>query len=221
MFKFLLSTLMVFCCSLHANSGRIDVAPLALRVKVQESGKTIEKLDMQGGRVDMTWQVVDGYGFVLKPFFYGASGGGDLISGGINVGHYTPINEQWTVTPFVGWAGSNLETTIDLPQFGLFRQRERFRASSANLGLELAFKFNDYWVLTGIYQYGWARTRTKIGDLISSKGESQGSSSALVVDYYWTPCWIISAAAAYNNSLSKEKHGIEGYGFKLGVGYQF
>lgn len=221
MFRRLLSTLMVFSCSLYANSGRIDVAPLALRVKVQESGKTIETLDMQGGRADMTWQLVEGYGFVLKPFLYGASGGGDLVSGGINVGHYTPITDQWTVTPFIGWTGSSLETTIDLPLFGLFRVREKFRASSANLGMELAYKFNDCWVVTAVYQYGWAHTRTKIGDLRTSKGKSQGSSSALILDYYWTPCWIISAAAAYNNSLSKEKHGLEGYGFKLGLGYQF
>lgn len=201
--------------------GRLDVAPVAMRVKIQESGKTIETLDMVGGRVDGTFQLVDGYGVVLKPFFFGASGGGDLVSGGCSIGHYTPISDKWTITPLLGWTYSNLKTTIDLPAFGLTGLREKFKSNSFNLGFEAAYQFWPDWYLTGVYQYGFAHTNTKIGSLLSSKGKSEGSSFALILDYYLKCNWVITGAFAYNNSLSKEKHGIEGYGFKAGIGYWY
>lgn len=233
--------LCLFVCTLLAAGGslsaglhgRFDLAPVVMDVKVQEQGHTIKTLDMVGARADATLQVVEGYGFVLKPFFMSASGGGDLIQGGINVGHYTPISEKISVTPIIGWSGSRLNTNLSREFYKqtmfVSSARERFHASSLNLGLEVAYAFTPSWILTGIYQYGFARTNTRItmnipymGDkTFYSKGHSQGSNAALVLDYYVTQNWIISAGAAYNNSLSKEKHGLKAFGGKLGIGYYY
>lgn len=201
--------------------GRIDAGPIYLRLKVQESGKTIKTLEMAGARADATLQIVEDYGFVLKPFLYGASGDGDFYSGGLSVGHYTPVTDNWTVTPMMGWTYSNLQSTIDIPYYGLTRQREKFKSNTYNLGFEVAYQFMSDWYLSAIYQYGFARTHTTIGSLISAKGNSQGSSFGLVLDYYFKNNWVVTGAFGYNNSLSKEKHGIEGIGFKAGLGYWY
>ncbi len=201
--------------------GRIDVAPVALKIDVLEFGHSVDTLHMYGGRLDATLQVAENYGFVLKPCVFGASGEGDFVSGGIALGHYTPITSCLNVTPTLGYSYTELKTTINIPAFGLTRQREKFKSNTAVLGVEVGYTITPKWAITGVYQYGFARTHTTIGHIIHAKARSQGPNWGAILDYTLCDHWLISAAVGYNNSLSKEKHGIRGLGYKLGVAYTY
>lgn len=222
LFYSLMISLCIFTHKLHSDvHGQVYVAPMFLRVKVQESGRTVKKIDMGAGRIDATILPFEGYGFCLKPFFFGGSGEGDIFSGGCAIGHYTPICEKLAVNPAIGYGFTDLNTRIDLPMLGLKHLRERFRSHSLYLTFEVYFQLTPCWLITGVYQYAWARTHTTIGSIISSHSHSQGSNYAILVDYFLNKNWSINAAVGYNYSLSKEKHGLKAMGAKLGLGYFF
>lgn len=204
--------------------GKIDPGVIFVRVKVQESGQTIKTLDMGGARIDGTIILAEGYGICLKPFFQAASGDGDLLSGGIGLGHYTPITKRFCILPVVGFNAGHLQTRIDLPiapGIVLEDQKERFHSKGFYIGLEASYKISPNFIVSGIWQYNWSRTHTRIGSVVNQTSFCQGSNYAITADYYFCDNWSVNAAAAINNSLSKEKHGIVAYGGKLGVGYLF
>jgi hypothetical protein len=204
--------------------GKVDFAPIFARVKVQESGQTVKTLDMGGARIDGTFLFIDGTGICLKPFIQAASGKGDLTSGGVGLGHYTPLTEKIAVLPSFGFTASHLQTRIDLPiapGFVIKGQKERFRSIGFYLSLEACYKITPNLVLSGIYQYNWSKTHTVIGNLISQSAHCEGPNYALLLDYYFCENWSVNGAIAMNKSLSREKHGIVAYGAKLGIGYLF
>lgn len=202
--------------------GKVDVAPAYVRIKVQESGKTVNTLNMAAGRIDATVSLFDSCGICLKPFFQGGSGDhSELLNGGIGLAHYTPINEKLTLIPVVGVAYSQLRTHTNLPQFCLFHLKEKFRSQSTYIGLEGCYAFTPCFYISLIFHYAWARTRTNIAKFPTKKDHSQGPSYAATFDYYMTKNWAINGAVGYNYSLSHEKHGIVAMGAKLGIGYYF
>lgn len=210
--------------------GRVEAAPLYLHIGVVQSGQTTQRIDMYGGRLDATILPFEGYGVCLKPFGFGGWGNGsDIYSYGLGLGHYTPISDRITLIPVVGVSRTHMETQLDVPALALYNLSQRFRSYSFYVGGEAVYKLTPCFYVTGIYQYGWANTKTLI-DTPSpfeafvprvSRGESQGSNFAFVFDYYFKECISASLGIGYNNSLSKERHGIKGYGIKLGAAYTF
>lgn len=204
--------------------GRVDVGPLWMRLKFQNDGETFHKVDMWGARVDSIILPFEGYGVCLKPFVFGAKGSGsDFLSYGGSLGHYTPITEQLTVVPLVGFSHTNMHTKVDVPAPPTIFENEKEKIESNNffIGGELIFKLNPNWYLTLVYQYNWARVHTRIGDLVKTAGGSTGSNVGCLLDYYLNNCVSINLGFAYNASLDEERYGVVGYGFKTGLTYLF
>lgn len=208
--------------------GAADLGATWLKVDVLESGKTVDTLYMRGVRGEATVAVYQG--LAVKPLFLFAWGHGDLATGSLAVGYYLPVAEKWRIFPNFGGTLSYLSTKIDvevdeIPGLRFEDVKERFRSSTAFLGLDVHFLATDKITVRLSYQYGWSHTHTKLShkehELPNSKGHSCGGNYALGVDYAVTPSWSITAGAAYNITLSKEKHGLRGCGGKLGVSYYF
>lgn len=213
--------------------GKLDLGPAYVHIDVLESGKTVKAMHMGALKGDATVLVWKGVG--LKGGFLAASGQGDLISYNVGVGHYTPLTDYFSLTPSVGVTFTYLSTHINLEEKHLFHLKERFRSDSPYIALEFSYKFNDKWTLIGMYQYGWSRTHTKITTtrrthfpfplpspkLVSDHSHSDGANYSLGIDYTINNCWTVNFGAAYNLTLSHEKHGLRGYGFKLGTSYYF
>lgn len=215
---FLLSTLLV-SSSLYANYGKVDVGALYVHMDVLESGKTVHTMEMGGARVDATLQIV--HGLVLKPMLLYATGGGDFTSGGLGLGYYIPICDQFAILPSAGGTYSDIRTHFSLPAFGLFRLHEKFESMSGYVSLEMSYKPIECIRVSTVLQYAWSRTRTTIDVLGSSKSSTKGWNYALTGDYYLTENWSLNVAGGYNLTLSQEKHGIRAAGVRAGVGYTY
>jgi hypothetical protein len=183
---------------------------------------------MGGARFDATVQVIDGWPILFRPNAFFALGDGNIYSGTLGVGVYVPTWWDWlTFIPSNGVTYSHLHTYVDLlvdTPFGSIsipNQKEKFESTSYFLSLDTVIKFNEQNYFTFITQYAWSRTHTTVGNLVYAKGRSDGINIAAVYDYYMTKNWVISAAGAYNKSLSHEKHGIKAFGAKLGISYYF
>lgn len=141
--------------------------------------------------------------------------------------------ERITLIPSVGVTFTYMSTHINLKEQMLHHLKERFRSSSPYIALELYYKINCDWTIMAMYQYAWSRTHTKItttrrthspfisGKIHGDHGHSDGPNYTLGVDYTINDHWSVNAGAAYNITLSHEKHGLRGYGFKVGSSYYF
>jgi hypothetical protein len=206
-------------------SGKIDAGPVYINMKVLQHGKTQQTLEMYGFRADATIQVFPGEGLfrgiVVKPSGTWAEGSGNFVTGGIGIGHYTPIMDCLAVTPLVGIVYSRLSTWVDYSEFGLSIQKQIACATTPYVGIDICYTINPQWLVSGSIQYGWAAGRTYIGILGLSKGQSAGPTLSAMVDYYVTPQWSINAAWAYNHTLTQERHGMKASGCRLGLGYTY
>jgi hypothetical protein len=223
-FILILATLLCFVePNLFAEcKGKVDLGVIALKVDMINSGKTTKSLNMVGIRGDAA--ILFYKGFCVKPvFIFGRdSGSGRLASGSIAFGHYVPLNKQICLLPSFGISASEIKSTLKYENFGMnFKHKEKFKAVSPLVGVDVVYSINDDWIITGVFQYAWARTHTHIEGLVRSKGRSQGSNLGLLVDYYLNKQWSINAGLGYNSSLSKEKHGSRILGGKVGLAYWF
>jgi len=204
--------------------GRVDGGPAYFQVKVQESGKTVNKLEMYGARFDSTILFIKDSGICLKPFIFGAGGDGHIFGAGCSIGHYTPIGKCLSFNPFVGLSYTNLSNHIDfsVPGIGIVPNvKQRFRSHSTYVGGDLTYNFSECLSITGTYMYAWAHTKTTLNQIGETTGDSQGSNYAVTVDYWIRKNISLLVAGGYNSSLDKEKFGIEGFGVKVGVSYLF
>lgn len=202
--------------------GKIDLAPAYVHIDVLESGKTIHRMNMAALKGDISYLPFAGYGIVIKPTFLCATGDGKLASGGVGLGHCTPITDCLTLTPHAGVLWTYIQTHIDIhtPFFTIPHVRETFRSTSGYLALEITYKIAQGWRISGMFQYVWSRTYTKIKDLVPlQKDHAMGPNYALMLEYDITDKWSVNIGGAYNISLSKEKHGLRGAGVKVGVAY--
>lgn len=205
---------------LHADvCGKVDIGAVYAHVDVLESGHTVKSIDMGGIKLD--GNIVVWKGVCLKPSFLYADHQGQLLSGAIGVGHYTPLNEKFSLTPSVGCLWTQLKTHIDFAEYGLFNLKERFRSVSPYLALEAAYCFGQGWRLCGMYQYAWSHTHTKIASFPKDKSDAQGPNYSLMIEKDLNENWSVSLGGAYNISLSKERHGLRGYGLRLATAYWF
>lgn len=222
------------CCEDAYNgvNGKIDLGPAYAHVDILYKGRTQHKMDLGGVKGDMYYRVWSG--LVVKPSFLYAHGNKNdrILTGGVGVGFCMPFKQCFCFTPVVGINWGNLETKVEYafalpnPETGLYEKftvdlKQKFRSSSPYLGLEFSYTFIPTWRIVGNYQYSWSRTRTSIQGQETFKGNSKGSSYTAMIEHDITKQWSINLGGAYNCSLSKEKHGIRAYGFKLGLGYWF
>lgn len=203
--------------------GKVDAGPVFLHVDVLESGHTIKKINMPGIKSDAT--IIVWKGVCFKPnILYGQQGHqNQLLSGGCGLGHYTPIGDKCSITPSIGCNFTQFRTTIHYPVVPGFtlRLKERFRSVSPYVALDASYCFVPGWRVVACYQYVWSRTHTKIKGFDDSKSSPKGSNYALMIEGDINEKWSINLAGAYNTSLTKEKHGLRGYGVRLGAAYWF
>ena len=207
--------------------GKVDVGPAYIHVDVLESGKTVGRMDMGGVKSDAT--VVVWKGLCLKPYIlYGYQNKSrHLFSGGGGIGHYTPITDTISITPSIGCLYTEVKTNLTVhPENSPFPLdvRERFRSVTPYLGMDITWCFCPTWRICAQYQYCWSRTHTKLTSDFFTKNSSShswGPSYSLLLEKDLNNKWSVNVGAAYNISLSKEKHGIRGYGVKLAIAYWF
>lgn len=205
------------CCC-----GRLDVGPAYLHIDVLESGHTIKDIDMAGFKADgcfIVWK-----GLCLKPMvLYGRKGHSEIATGGCGLGFCFPLRDNFSITPSVGCNFTQFKTNLHISVMDQFvlHLKERFRSVSPYLSLEACYTFFQVWRLIGCYQYSWSHTHTKIKGMDTVKSDPEGSNYGLMIERDLNDCWSINLGAAYNVSLTKEKHGLRGYGARLGIAYWF
>lgn len=206
--------------------GKFELAPTYIHVDVLESGHTRHRMDLPAIRGEATLMTEKTWGLCLKPVVLYGANNGELFSGNIGLGHYTPLNDWFAVTPVVGYIYSNLHTNtiIEIPFLGDVKAKERFRSNSVFVSLEFTVKFSDTCRAGGAYQYSWSRSHTNITfaapiPVLTSSDKTEGPSYSLYVEKDITPKWSVNLGAAYNIGLSHEKHGLRAYGAKLGIAY--
>ena len=220
---YLLFTLMlpIFVYGDHCG-GKVDIGPVFVHLDVLESGKTIKTLDMGGVKLNGTIMIKEGYGFCVKPDVLYATGNGELFAGALGLGHIFPLNSDFCITPVVGLNLSNLSTSVDLPNPYLQQKvnvKERFRSLAPYVALEANYNFCKGYRICGSFQYSWSRTHTWLKKIGTFKSHSKGASYAMMLEKDFSESWSMHLGAAYNSSLSHERHGLRGYGFKLGTAY--
>jgi len=198
--------------------GKVDIGPAFVHVDILESGHTVKRMDMWAIRGDASYTIWKG--LYVKPTLLYANGGaakGGLFTAAFGVGHYTPLNDMFAVTPLLGVTYSHLWTKIDLPLYMLENLNEKFKAWSPYLGLEICCKFYEGWRLYGSFQYAWSRSRTIISHVGKFKSNCKGPTYSFLLEKDLSDTWSVNIGGAYNLSLSKEKHGLRGTGVKIGV----
>lgn len=205
--------------------GRVDVGPAYIHLDVLESNKTIKKLDMPGLRADAT--VAFYKGFCIKPFITYGNLKGEIVTAGIGIGHFIPFNDNFCVTPVVGYGYTYLNTHIDVPYpdrsmpITILSVKEKFYSKSPYIGLDAHYKFAKKWRVGGFIQYSWSRTDTKISGLGLFKSKSRGPSFGGFIERDLGDKWSLNLGFAYNLSLTKEKHGLRAAGVRLGIARWF
>lgn len=220
--------------------GKIDAGATALEVQVFLDGEKVETTNYYGINSTATLALLYGVcgndslldGIVLKPRALGAWNGGSYIwNTALGIGYYIPIGD-FSVTPLVGEFYGELSTHApaailrpdvfgpDVPQHS--------KSYGTYIGIDLSYTLCD-WMFSLSYQYAWTHTKTHYNTPTNPfffptntfHDHSSGSSIAGQIDYYINDCWSINLAAAYNESLTHEKHGLKIYGVRLGMGYTF
>lgn len=213
------------CC------GKLDLSVVGVHVDFLESNKTIHSMDVPGCKFDVAYRIWSG--LMIRPtFLYGHGKGKDeLIQGGVGLGFCFPIyNEQLYITPLVGFTAGRVQTVVKIP-FALpapveLSITEKFRSYSPYLALEGSYHFTSRFRIVANVQYTWSWTKTTFTPFISQVFEpvhsrSEGFTYAGLIEYDLNDHWSINAGAAYNLSLTKEKHGLRLWGGKVGLAYWF
>ncbi len=218
------------CC------GKAEISPAYIHIDVLESNKTVHRMDLGAIKGDVNWRF---WGpLLVKPtFLYGKGRGKDeAIQAGAGLGLCLPFREKWYFTPTVGvnwgWIKTGLEVDIpvpipnpppSMPPFVLvpFKLTEKFRSISPYVSFEASYTITKGWRVVGCIQYSYSRTHTIIKPFVHDKSHSEGFSYSGMIEHDLNEKWSINIGAAYNLSLTKEKHGMRLWGCKLGIARWF
>jgi hypothetical protein len=226
--------------------GKVDIGVAYVHVDVLFEGKTQHKIDVAAIKGDLHYRFWSG--FILKPTFLFGGGHNDnqVATWGVGLGFCIPLCQTFNLTPTVGCNWGYLRTSfkIDHPDAAAMgiapRLRERFRSQSPYIGFEASWTFRPCWRAVISYQYAWSRTHTtlRLAGIdpahpalapftgvtekdTNSHSHTKGSNISGMIEHDINANWSVNIGAAYNNSLSKEKHGLRAWGVKLGVAYWF
>lgn len=204
--------------------GKFDAGPAYLHVDVLESGHTVKSISMPAIKADL-WTFIHA-GFCAKPtFLYAGKGNSRILSAGCGFGHYTPIGSKCSITPSIGCNLTQFTTTFHnhpIMADVFLDLKERFRSISPYAALEASYCFKKGWRVVGSYQYVWSRTYTKIKNVLGTKhftSNPKGSNYGLMLEADVNDHWSLNLGAAYNSSLTQEKHGLRAYGVRFGFAF--
>ncbi len=225
---------MAFCGTAQAEDciGKIEAGPTYLHLDILESGKTIKKVNMPAIRIDgsgMVWK-----GICVKPsFLYGGKGNTQTLSCGLGAGLvYKPI-ECLCITPSIGCSYAQFRTTLrvnvpenvrialNLPENMRVDVREKFYSISPYGSIDITYTIVKGLRICGIFQYVWSDTHTTIKGSGSTTSHPKGQNYALILEKDINERWSINIAGAYNDSLTKEKHGVRAYGARIAAAYWY
>lgn len=222
--------------------GKVDVGAAFVHIDVLYKGHTQHKIDVAAIKADLNYRIWSG--FIVKPTFLFGGGHNDneVASGGVGLGFCVPVSNTLSITPLVGCSWGYLRTSfkIDHPATAAFgvspRIRERFRSQSPYIGFETSWTFRPAWRVVLSYQYAWSRTHTQLRlagidpsqlpigvkeEDTNSRSHTKGTNISGMLEHDLNDNWSVNLGAAYNNSLSKEKHGLRAWGVKIGAAYWF
>lgn len=219
-----LCLLAAFATQLHGYDcrGKAEIAPAYAHIDVLESGKTVHQINLAAVKADasiMLWQ-----GLCLKPNLLYGTGNATLVTTGLGLGYIFPVQDNLCITPSVGVNYTFVKTQITYKNtfFGEIILKEKFQSVSPYIGIEAAYTFCPSWRICAFIQYAWSSTWTHIKGMDpSSRGHSDGANYGLMIEHDLNNQWSINVGGAYNESLSKEKHGLRGAGVKLGLARWF
>lgn len=199
--------------------GKLDIGPAFLHVDILESGRTVKRMDMWGVRADFSYFLYKG--LYIKPIVLYGNGGaakGGLFSSSLGLGYYIPLQERLAIAPSFGVTYSHLWTKINFAPLQLKHLREKFKSWAPYVALDIYFNFKPSWRVCAGVQYAWSWTKTSIQRLIKDdKSHSEGFAYSILLEHDLSDQWSINFGAAYNLTLTKEKHGLRGTGIKAGV----
>ena len=202
--------------------GKVDIGPAILHVDILEFGHTIKTINMPGLRADGTFMIWQG--LCLKPSVtYGGKGSTQVFNGGCGLGFYTPIGDKCSITPAIGLGYTEFKTNINYkvaPSVFILLEEE-IQSFSPYISLDATYCFYKGWRFVLSYQYVFSYSETKIKHMDTTKSRPKGSNYGFMVEYDLNEKWSLNLGGAYNTSLTKEKHGIRGYGARFGFAYWF
>jgi len=210
--------------------GKIDVGPTYAHIDVLESNRTVRRMDLPAIKGDATLVFYEGWCF--KPSILYGKNEGELLSTGLGFGRCIPINDCFLILPSIGvtytqlLSSFNLKTEIEgYPKPIITEMRERLRSVAPYVGLYFSYKFAACWKVNGYIQYAYSRAHTRVKSKKAPKfhktykNHSTGPNIGLQLERIINECWSINLGAAYNRTLSKERHGLRGHGMKIGFVY--
>lgn len=200
-------------------TGKLDVAPTFMHIDILESGRTVKRMDMWGVRADAAYFLYKG--LHVKPVIMygnGSSAEGGLFAGSVALGYCLPVHEKVLFSPAVGVNYSHLWTKIDVPMLQLKNLRENFRSWAPFISMDMHYTFVPTWRVCLGVQYAWSHTKTSIEKLVKNqKSSPEGFVYSCMIEHDVNDQWSVNLGAAYNVSLTHEKHGLRAAGVKAGV----
>lgn len=201
--------------------GKVELAPAYVHIDILKSGRTTHAMDMAAIRADASYRIWSGLS--IKPTFLYARGhkSDRALTGSVSLGFCFPVRQGFCVTPVAGYTWGDLRTEQDIKEVGLTDIHTKFRSRGPYLGLEASWTYCPTWRVVVNFQYAWSNTRTTLKGLGKDNSSSKGPNWSAMFEHDLTEQWSINVGVAYNNSLSKEKHGLRAGGCKLGIAYWF
>ncbi|MBA3603788.1 MAG: autotransporter domain-containing protein [Parachlamydiaceae bacterium] len=200
-----------------AVKGKVDIGPAFIHLDILESGRTIDRLDMMGVRADFSYFIHRGL-YIKPTVLYGNGGSnkGNLFTASLGVGYLIPLTKTFLIAPSFGVNYGHIKTKIDFPAYQLKDLTETFKSWAPFIEADIYYTFIPGWRVCAGVQYSWSRSDIKIAKL-ESKSKSQGFAYSILLEHDLNDKWSCNIGAAYNLSLSKEKHGLRGTGVKAGI----
>lgn len=221
-----ISTMILFAACISTlqgeTLGKIDVGPAFLHIDILEHNKTVKRMDIWGVRGDFSYYIYKG--LYIKPVVLYGNGGaakGGIFTGSLGLGYCFPLCPTFLISPSIGANYCHLWTKINLPipfpPFKLENIKENFKSWAPYIALDIYYTFIPTWRICAGIQYSWSKTKTTLVHIGKSKSKSEGFAYSLLLEHDLSDKWSINVGAAYNLSLTKEKHGLRGSGIKAGV----
>lgn len=200
--------------------GKVELSGAYVHLDIIEANKTVSKKDLPAVRSDAV--IIIGQGWNIRPTVMWGRYKTEFFTAGIGFGRCIPVKDWLIFTPLVGVNYSQVLTSVhlDLPVVGSTKFREKFEATAPWVGLETTYVINTCWRVTGVAQYAWSRSHTKLGDL-HFNDDSKGPNFGVQLEHDLSKKWSINLGAGWNLSLSRDSNGIRARGAKIGLARWF